>query len=104
MIDIYRPVPGAACQRCEKNDCHGHYETELPQSNNAAPVPLIRIAEELESNDDFDTRRFAEIGRECLVSPNTVEIYVNHLKQIKVNRMKGVEKARKTRENKKLQS
>ena len=62
-----------------------------------APVPSELIEEEFIKNALFDGERLKEIAAKCLLLPQTVQFYVNHLKQVKINRERGVEKSKQTR-------
>ncbi len=99
-IDV-RPS-NSSCIRCGKK-CDGHYKTDPSPLSSvvAAPVPSLLIKEELEKNENLNDNDFSRIGRSCLVSPDVVKFYVEHLKTVKLNRKKGAVKAQKTRAAKK---
>ena len=66
-----------------------------------ADVPTIRLAAEFAKDPNFDKVRYTALSKLCLIKPEEVEIYIQHLKQTKINRQRGVEKAKKTRAAKK---
>ena len=100
VIELQSP-DGCTCSKCSKA-CAGHYKAGIPLDNDTiAPVPSVIIAKEVEKDSTFDTERIVSIARQCLVLPQTVQFYVNHLKQVKLNRARGVIKAQKTRKAKK---
>lgn len=86
------------CVQCAKSHCPGHYKKELPTSSDVpAPIPSIVIVNEVDKSDQFSVDRYKQIARKCIVRPQTVQFYADHLKQVKLNRARGVEKARATR-------
>ena len=100
VIELRSP-DGLKCSKCSKV-CAGHYKAGIPtDSDTAAPVPSVLIAGEVEKDPNFDAERIVALARKCIVLPQTVQFYVNHLKQVKQNRERGVLKAQKTRMAKK---
>ena len=100
VIELQSP-DGRTCSKCPKA-CAGHYKTGIPtDTDTIAPVPSVLIAEDVEKDPNFDAERIVSIARKCIVLPQTVQFYVNHLKQVKLNRARGVVKAQKTRMAKK---
>ena len=77
----------------------GHYLKRFTNLHTdcLAPVPSVKLAIELAADEEFDEGRVARIARECLIDPETVVMYVNHLKRVRANIAKGVEKAKITR-------
>ena len=117
-IDMMLPVPVMEsprvigkknCDRCEekvrsKGICYGHYKrgtlTNIKEDT-TAPVPSIEIRKEFQKNTVFDEKRLTKVASACLLSNEDTSFYLDHLKRVQINRKKGVEKARKTREAKK---
>ena len=100
------PIPeidtqmNANCQQCQ-GACGGHYKS-IPSPLSSvvpAPVPSELIKAEFENNNDID--EYERISRLCLVNPDIVKFYVDHLRTVKENRKRGVEKAKLTRAKKK---
>ena len=93
-----RPGINVLCTNCSKKECAGHYKSIIPVKNDK--VPSVVLAAEVDSNAKFNMERIQKLGRQCILPPRTVQFYVNHLIQVKANRKRGVEKARKTRQAK----
>ena len=77
----------------------GHYLKRFTNlhTDRLAPVPSVQLAIELAADEEFDEERVAKIAHECMIKPDTVLMYVNHLKRVRSNILKGVEKAKITR-------
>ena len=78
--------------------CPGHYKYDIQgEAGNPAPVPSILIAAEVKQNAEFGMERYRTIAHRCIVRPQVVQFYVEHLKQVKLNRARGAEKGKRTR-------
>ena len=98
-----RPAANQVCTKCSEKKCCGHYKSTIPTPNSkAAPVPSVLLASEVEADPNFDTDRIHRLARQCILPPKTVQFYVNHLIQVQKNRIRGAEKAAKTRLAKKM--
>ena len=95
-VDDVLPIPviDEMDETCDRRDgkCVGHYKRTLTHvgTDKLAPVPSVRLAKELAADDTFSQSRIAAIAKDCLLGPQTVEVYINHLKNVHANRMKGV--------------
>ena len=107
MVEVM-PVPVSMpkcpkCPKCGDSPCYGHYSSVPMRVADAvaSPVPSITIAEEFAKNAELLPAARDRIAKEVLINPEFVTHQWNHLKQVKQNRLKGVEKAKKTRAAKK---
>ena len=66
------------------------------------PVPCVYLAAKL--NDAEDPGKMIQMAKECMMKAKDVELFWNHLKTVKHNRMRDVEKAKVTRAKKKVES
>ena len=98
------PVPApevtdVPCSQCKDTTCFGHY-SKLPTDVTkveSAPVPSVLISEEFSLNSVLTPSRTQLLATKAMVDPAHVSFQWKHLEQVKVNRAKGVEKAKKTR-------
>ena len=96
VVDVKSTFDGLPCRRCKKM-CLGHYKANLPSSQDVeAPIPSELISMEFAANEEFDAQRIKDVAVRCLLPPKTVQFYVNHLKQVKINRDRSVENRRLT--------
>ena len=102
------PVPVAlpaamSCIKCGESQCYGHYSRNPCRVVDcvASPVPSIFIGEEFSANETLGEVKCQELAKKLLLKPEFVQHQWDHLKQVKQNRAKGVEKAKKTRAAKK---
>ena len=103
VVDVEPSSDDTPCVRCNETGCSGHYKKELPTSDDIpAPIPSVVIANEVDENSNFDASRVKQIAKKCLLPPQTVLFYVNHLLQVKKNRERGIEKSKETRRKKKV--
>ena len=103
------PVPVAlpatsSCVKCGESPCYGHYSQNPSRvvDCDASPVPSITIGEEFSANETLTEEKCQKLAKQLLLKPVFVQHHWAHLKQIKKNRAKGVEKAKKTRAAKKI--
>ena len=104
------PANNTECKQCAKM-CFGHYVTDLKEyvtlfseSKAIRSLPPSQIIQEYyrenkdvnHSDDDIDT-----LARRCLLSPDDVKLWLDHLKQVTQNRKQGAEKAKVTRQKNK---
>lgn len=104
VVDVEPSCGDTPCKRCDKTGCHGHYKKTLPNIDDvAAPIPSVVIANEVAKSIHFDANRVKGIAEKCLLPPQTVQFYINHLMQVKKNRERGVQKSKETRRKKKVE-
>ena len=103
-VPVAMPI-SATCPKCEDSPCHGHYFSNptCVAESVASPVPSVTIAKEFAKNETLSTARCQKIAKKVLIKMENVQHQWDHLKQVKINRAKGVEKAKKTRAAKKKQ-
>ena len=106
MIDNRRPWGRSDCKDC-KGECQGHYITDMDrllQLHSSAKIvramPPSAVIEEAYSKTPNLTN-FEDLARKCCLSQDDVQMWWDHLRQIAINRAKGVEKAKATRLKKK---
>ena len=76
--------------------CIGHYSSELHRFDSTENPPSVIPSLYLSKNSaDTDLELAA---KRCMLSTDSVKIWMDHLRQVCENRKRGVEKARKTRE------
>ena len=102
------PIPVALpkeneCQQCS-SQCFGHYSSEptVLKKSKVAPVPSILIKKAFEKYENLSASLTEKLSTKALLDPEHVKFQWEHLKQVKANRAKGVEKAKKTRAMKKM--
>lgn len=110
IIDEKLSATGTECEKCGKQ-CVGHYVTDLTEyvklfSEGKAirALPPSQIIKEFHMNNKDVSHSDAEIdklARRCLLSPDDVKIWLDHLKQVDQNRKQGAEKAKVTRQKNK---
>lgn len=100
-VPVAKPI-SAMCGKCGE-ECNGHYLSNptCVAESIAAPVPSVTIAQEFAKNETLDTEKCQKIAKKVLIKMENVQHQWDHLKQVKINRAKGVEKAKKTRAAKK---
>ena len=106
--DPSRPY-GGECEKCKPDTCAGHYlhpgkllahhETGKQISLPVPPSQIIKSAFEETSGENID---LLAVAQETLLPLNEVELWVDHLKQVRENRRQGARKAARTRRKKKL--
>ena len=106
--DPSRPY-GGECEKCKPDNCAGHYlrpDKLLAHHESgkliSLPVPhsqIIKSAFEETSGENID---LLAVAQETLLPLNEVELWVDHLKQVRENRRQGARKAGRTRRKKKL--
>ena len=98
------PIPVISHTRCNcKGNCGGHYRRDITNlSNKAAPAPSIYLAAKFSENESADGARITVMSKKCLLSEKDVQFYWKHMQDVKRNKLRGIEKAKKTRESKKL--
>ena len=91
------------CTKCE-DSCYGHYQENPSEvaTTGGSPVPSIFIREEFNKSDVLSEEKCENIAKSAFLNPEFVRHQWEHLKQIKRNRAKGVEKAKRTRAKKDL--
>ena len=102
-IEDTLPVPIVMSDVCEcKKNCNGHYERRFTRLADDIPavVPSLFIESRFQEDPVLNDARLCRIARKCLLDPDSVGIYWNHLADVKRNRQKGVEKAKVTRARK----
>lgn len=99
MIDNRRPWGRSDCKDC-KGECQGHYITDMDrllQLHSSAKIvramPPSAVIEEAYSKTPNLTN-FEDLARKCCLSQDDVQMWWDHLRQIAINRAKGVEKAK----------
>jgi len=99
---------GTGCTNCGER-CSGHYVTDLTHYFNLysqgkalrSPPPsqiLQDFYKEIQSFVEADIERLAD---RCLLPLEEVNLWLHHLQQVDENRIKGAEKAKATRQEKK---
>ena len=95
------PLPVQSTEPCNcEGVCPGHYLKEAVQGN-PAPVPSVYLAAQFAKNSRADPSRLIEMSKVCMLKAQDVKFYWEHMTQVKKNRARGVEKAKKTRAKKK---
>ena len=103
VIDKERPW-GSECERCG-GPCLGHYVTEVDKlldlRKNAKAIrafpPSTIIKEAFDNNRSNDR---LSLAKQCCLSVEDIDLWIEHLKRKKVTKEKGVEKAKETHKRK----
>ena len=92
---------GPGCENCG-DECSGHYFTDLTiyinlysQAKAIRSQPPRSDSLRLQQEEwKFFGLRYPKPARKCLLPPEEVKLWLEHLHQVAENRMKGAEKAR----------
>ena len=100
---------GGECEKCKPYNCAGHYlhpdkllahhECGKQISLPVPPSQIIKSAFEETSGENID---LLAVAQETLLPLNEVELWVDHLKQVRENHRQGARKAGRMRRKKKL--
>jgi hypothetical protein len=95
------PVPIKSLEKCScVGNCPGHYQKDSSIDAVPAPVPSEYLAAQFAINDKADMPRIISMSKDCLLKAEDVKFFWDHMTNIKRNRQRGVEKAKKTRASK----
>ena len=103
VADETRKGPG--CENCG-DECSGHYVTDLTtyinlysQGKAIRSQPPSQILQDYnKKNENFSDHDIQNLARKCLLTPEEVKLWLEHLHQVAENRRKGAEKARVSRQ------
>ena len=100
------PIPVSApmvkpCSKCveRKQQCFGHYLNEPSNKNHpdVSHVPSVVINSEFARDQSLSESKMKKLAAKARIDPKELSFQWKHLEQVKVNRARGVETAKKTR-------
>ena len=95
------PLPMRSKEECVtcKGICAGHYKKDIEASNSpdVEVVPSVYFAGEFAANEKADAQRIIKMSKVCMLKAQEVKFFWEHMVKVKRNRLRGVEKAKKTR-------
>ena len=102
VVEETRKGPG--CENCG-DECSGHYVTDLTtyinlysHSKAVRSQPPRQILQDYRKTENFSDPDIQNQGRKCLLGPEEVKLWLEHLHQVEENRSRGAEKARVSRQ------
>lgn len=95
---------GTGCKDCG-DKCSGHYVTDLTtyidlysQGKAVRSLPPSQILQDYnKKHESFLESDIDNLARKCLLLPDEVKLWLQHLQQVAENRRKGAEKAKVSR-------